>query len=301
MSDTTKQMLMNFLQGQGKIWGAMLSSYLVTHHVIDSSMSGQFTMMFVGGLIYACVSFWSWWNASGHALLATRLKKVTGQANLNDAGKVADALPSTPSPQVQAVAAAVVKASAVLALCVLVLSAFSGQASAATKLTGNAVKDFGPQAVSSLIPADPFQDLMTKMEAVKKDVIAGIISALQEADADAGTVVNTSTGDVKDPISHACYPAQVKFLQSLPSAQPIDSPAPYSGIVVFQRKRDFIAQVRAGLPVYLKLGCAPLLGDEVQTFIQIMGMVGVKVLPAAATAMFPALAPVTLPAMILSQ
>ena len=48
-------------------------------------------------------------------------------------------------------------------------------------------------------------------------------------------------------------------------------------VQLFQRKRDFIAQIQAGLPVYLKLGCQPLLGDEASVFTKLMGLVGIKV------------------------
>ena len=39
-----------------------------------------------------------------------------------------------------------------------------------------------------------------------------------------------------------------------------------AGVQLFQKKRDFVAQIQAGIPVYLKLGCAPLLGDEAAIF-----------------------------------
>ena len=180
----------------------------------------------------------------------------------------------------------------------IALFLMGGRADAQGRLTGDIAKDFGPKAVSPLMSGDPFNDLMAQIEKVKADQIDGIVSALKEADADAGQVINTATGDVKDPISHACYPAQIKFLQSLPVSQPITSPAPYNLIVLFQRKRDFVAQIKAGIPPYLKLGCSALLGDEIHVFVQTAALVGIKIVPAAATAMFPALAPVTLPAMV---
>lgn len=146
-------------------------------------------------------------------------------------------------------------------------------------------------------PFDPIGDLSAKIEAVKADTVTKLVAALMEADADAGTVINATTGDVKDPISHACYPAQIKFLQSLPSAQPIQSPAPFNLIVLFQRKRDFVAQVQAGLPSYLKLGCSAMLGDEISIFVKTLAMAGVKVGLAGMTGLFPVAAPLTLPAL----
>ena len=46
-------------------------------------------------------------------------------------------------------------------------------------------------------------------------------------------------------------------------------------------------QVKAGLPPYLVIGCSGLLGDEVKTFITLMGLVGVKIGIAGATALMP--------------
>lgn len=174
---------------------------------------------------------------------------------------------------------------------------------------------------------DPLGNLMAQLEQLQAAAVTGVIADINAADADASIVVTPAIpaqpavpavlaadgvtvvtpaipaqpmipAAVKDPISHACYPAAVRFLQTLPV---MTTPTgKFVGVQLFQQKRDFIAQIQAGLPTYIKLGCAPLLGDEINTFIQIMAMVGVKVLPAAATAIFPALAPITLPAMAIT-
>lgn len=157
----------------------------------------------------------------------------------------------------------------------------------------SAAKALAPAAPA----ADPLTTLMNQIQSVSADVITNVIADINAADADAAAI-STSTNQMNDPIAHACYPAAVKFLQSLPTAT-----APtgkLDGVQLFQKKRDFVAQIQAGVPVYLKLGCAPLLGDEVQTLISLLGMVGVKVLPAALTALVPALAPITLPALTLA-
>ena len=101
----------------------------------------------------------------------------------------------------------------------------------------------------------------------------------------------------RDPIAHACYPAQIKFLQSLPQIQAIKAPAPYNVIVLFQRKRDLVAQIKAGLPGYLKVGCAALLKDEERILVQTLGLIGVSVGAGVLTGVFPAAAPITLPAL----
>jgi hypothetical protein len=158
------------------------------------------------------------------------------------------------------------------------------------------------------ISADPLADLMKDIENIDANTVAGVISDITLANADASTIITpaiaaTATTPaiaqvVKDPISAACYPAAIQFIQSLPTATP--PTGKFVLVQLFQKKRDFISQLQAGLPTYLKLGCAPLLGDEITTFINLLAMVGVKVLPAAATALMPALAPITLPALALT-
>jgi hypothetical protein len=163
---------------------------------------------------------------------------------------------------------------------------------------------------------DPLTQFMDQLEKVKAENIAAVIADIQAADGDAGTVVTPAIpanpnatpptqaveAQVRDPIAHACYPALVKFLQSTPTFQPASGKL--VGFQLFQRKRDFVAQLKAGLPTYLKLGCAPLLGDEVNTFIQTMAMIGVKIAPAGIAAICPpcaaAVAPIALPALALT-
>ena len=79
----------------------------------------------------------------------------------------------------------------------------------------------------------------------------------------------------------------------------IKAPAPYNVIVMFQRKRDLVAQIKAGFPGYLKVGCAALLKDEETIFVQTLGLIGVPIAAGALTGIFPAAAPITLPALTL--
>ena len=157
-------------------------------------------------------------------------------------------------------------------------------------------------ATTSTNPVDAIIDLMTQIEQISATTITNVIADIMAANADASAIITPATATtpavVKDPISAACYPAAIQFLQSLPVAIP--PTGVLIGVQLFQKKRDFIAQIQAGLPVYLKLGCAPLLGDEITTFVNLMAMVGVKILPAAATLLMPALAPITLPALTLA-
>lgn len=170
-----------------------------------------------------------------------------------------------------------------------------------------------PAAAVMPLPArsgDPLADFMDQLEKVKAQNIQAVITDIQAADADAGAIVVPANptanppldAQVRDPIAHACYPALIKFLQSTPTFQPASGKL--VGFQLFQRKRDFVAQLKAGLPTYLKLGCAPLLGDEVNTFIQTMAMIGVKIAPAGIAAICPpcaaAAAPIALPALALT-
>lgn len=141
-------------------------------------------------------------------------------------------------------------------------------------------------------PTDALADLMAKIEALETKFVTGAITDIQAADKDA-SAVNPATGQMNDAISHACYPALVQFLQSLPTATPLTGD--FIGVQLFQRKRDFVAQIKAGLPTYLKLGCAALLGDEVQILMSALSLVGIKVGAATIAGLFPAAAPLALP------
>lgn len=129
--------------------------------------------------------------------------------------------------------------------------------------------------------ADGVQNLMNELQAANGAFVSNVVAAINEADADAGAIVvpatATTPAQVKDPISHACYPAQVQYLNSLPIAQKITVPAPYDVIPLFQFKRDFVNMVLAGqlIPAYLKVGCAALLGNEAAILIATLGIVGV--------------------------
>lgn len=194
-------------------------------------------------------------------------------------------------------------------------------------VTGNFIKDIQTDlstapttTATAASTGDPLADFMAKLETITQDTVAGVIADIQLADADAGTIITpaiaatpavaaTATSPAvpafpatsavfKDAIAHACYPAAIQFLQSIPAvAAPTGK---FVGVQLFQAKRDFVAQLQAGLPTYLKLGCAPLLGDEINIAVQVFNMIGIKIAPAALTAIMPALAPITLPAMVLA-
>jgi len=199
---------------------------------------------------------------------------------------------SKPGPWANLPAAAA-KPVIIIAIVIATLFAFGGSAHAQIL-----PKSKPPAAPASKV--DPLQKILDDISAKSATFVSGVILAIQEADDDAATLTNPSDPtSYRDPIAHACYPAQIKFLQSLPQIQAIKAPAPYNMIVMFQRKRDLVAQIKAGLPGYLKVGCSALLQDEVNIFAQTLGMIGVTVGAGALTGIFPAAAPITLPALTL--
>lgn len=176
------------------------------------------------------------------------------------------------------VPASAVKPVVILAALIMGMFAFSGDASAqGFKLKPlNQTATPVPATKPAAVAPDALSKIMDDIEKVQQDVVDGIVIDINAADADAGFLLNPADpSSFKDPISHACYPAAVKFLQSLPTATP--TTGKFVVVQLFQKKRDFVAQIKAGLPVYLKLGCAPLLGDEVAVLTKLLGLVGVQV------------------------
>ncbi len=150
------------------------------------------------------------------------------------------------------------------------------------KMTGNITRDIAAAnakfKTATVAPApanDSISKLMAQLSSVQQEVVDGVVADINAADADAAMLTNPSDPtSFKDPISHACYPAAVKFLQALPVATP--TTGKFIVVQLFQKKRDFVAQIQAGIPVYLKLGCAPLLGDEIAILNKLLGLVGVQ-------------------------
>lgn len=182
------------------------------------------------------------------------------------------------APGAAAAVAAIAKAAAVLLFAIFAVGLVSVQPASAQlrPLTGNLKKDLAPAARTAPAPLAGLQGFMDQLSKIQTKLVDDTVADMTAADGDAATLINPSDPtSFRDPISHACYPAAIKFLQSLPA-----STAPTGTLIavqLFQKKRDFVAQIQAGLPVYLKLGCAPLLGDEAAIFTKLMGLLGVNV------------------------
>ncbi|SDD95906.1 hypothetical protein SAMN05216337_1017158 [Bradyrhizobium brasilense] len=189
---------------------------------------------------------------------------------------------SKPGPLVS-VPPGVIKPIVVLAIMFAALFAFGGDAHAQARkpqFTGNIVADtkanLAPKAAATTGAPTGLAKFMSDLANLQKTIVDNVVADITAADADAATLTNPGDpASFRDPIAHACYPAAVKFLTELPvSTAPTGT---LVGVQLFQKKRDFIMQIQAGLPTYLKLGCAPLLGDEAQVFTKLMGLVGINV------------------------
>lgn len=95
------------------------------------------------------------------------------------------------------------------------------------------------------------------------------VTDLQNADAIA---VGPNPASPVDPIGHACYPALIQFIQSLPGSSP--STTVSGAFSAFETARVTVNQVQGfQVPIYLKMGCAPLLVDT-QTFLANLAAIG---------------------------
>lgn len=307
MGDTTKTLLALFARRAFTAAGV----WLVSKGLIQGDPSG-----FVGACMVLAEIAYEGWNRYGMVLVNAQLAKLKGVHPSQTA-----APPAPPSPPT------VLKVIAFFAVIVVSLVMVASVAMAAPKVLPPLSKKSGlllpcigatnlplgcaPSAAAQAAaeaPQPTLASIMAQIEAVQAKTVADVIADINAADVDAGTVITpaipaTSTTPavaavVKDPIAHACYPALVEFLQSLPTAN-----APSGtlvGVQMFQDSRDFVAQIQAGIPTYLKLGCAPLLGDEVNIVIQALNLVGVKLGAAAIAAALPGLAPIAVPALTLT-
>lgn len=315
MNDATKTLLALFARRAFTAAGVWLAS----KGLIQGDPSG-----FVGACMVLAEVAYEGWNRYGMVLVNAQLAKLKG---VHPAQMPAPPAPPA-SPAVKAMLAifAVLLASLIFGHPAMAQSSRINSSTPKPALTGNLAKDIkaglNPASATTAAPSsgDDLANFMAQLEKVTSDNVAAVIADLQLADIDAGTIITpaiaaspaiaaTATSPavpafagspavVKDAISHACYPAAVQFLQSIPAvAAPTGK---FVGMQLFQAKRDFVAELQAGLPTYLVLGCAPLLGDEIKIAVQVFNMIGIKVLPATLTALMPALAPVTLPAMIMA-
>ena len=252
--------------------------------------------MFLGGLVTMFSSQGSMIKSVA-AMPGVDKIAVNSQANQTLAQIATSAAPDSAkveaTPGAQAAVVQTAKGAAIILTLVL-----AGMVGFAADANAQGVLPKARPAAAAAV--DPLQQLMDQIAAKKVEFVTNVVAAIQEADDDAATLTNPADpGSFRDPIAHACYPAQIKFLQSLPQVQAIKAPTPYNVIVLFQRKRDLVAQIKQGLPGYLKVGCAALLQDEKTILLQTLGLIGVTVGTGALTGVFPAIAPITLPALAL--
>jgi hypothetical protein len=271
MDSDTLKFLANFLAKKAAAWAA---GSLVTIGALQPNQETQFITMGSGIIVGLLAFIWSWWNDRGKSAVLAELAKAHGVVSQSaSTAKASKAIVAAVNDnKIVPVGSGAVKIAAMLLFGFLfVLQGVPANAAAAANpLAG----------ISAAV-----DNFVAQLQAKQAQDIQNVISALQEADADAGQVIvpatATSPAVVKDPLSHACYPAQVQYLQSLPTAQPIKSQPPYNLIVMFQYKRDFVNMLLSGqlIPAYLKLGCSALIGNEAAIFAATAGLVGIA--PAA--------------------
>lgn len=263
---------------------------LAAHGYITNGGAG--VEAFIGAGMTIAGLFWGWWTTSGYIQVGGLLKKLTATHTASAAVEVAKVMPAASQTGAAEQAKSIATAAGVIKV-LLVAFLLTSLVPLAHAQTGNIIKDITARRVAVVKPTvaasststDPLSKLMSDLANVQAELVSGIISDITAADLDAGTIVTPAIAAtdttpampavVKDPISHACYPAEIQFLQSLPVATP--TTGTYFLVQLFQKKRDFVAQIQSGLPVYLKLGCAPLLGDEVSILTKSLGLIGVNV------------------------
>lgn len=295
MEDSTKKAVASIGAGIAQKILMGQAAGLVAHGML----SANYTEVYVSVGMALVGAAWSLWEDFGQPILLSQLevlkaKSLAQAAKMKDAGvppitvnQIAAASPTLTAAGVtkaiatlpQAVQDNIAKA-AVIMFAVIISGMMFAQPSQAAQLTGNLAADIAARKAAAATPAatstSGLQKFMDDLAKIKAKVVDDTVADINAADSDAASLVNPSDPtSFRDPISHACYPAAVKFIQSLPVAT--TPTGTFIAVQLFQKKRDFVAQIQAGLPVYLKLGCAPLLGDEAAIFTKLLGLVGVKV------------------------
>jgi len=126
------------------------------------------------------------------------------------------------------------------------------------------------KATTAPAAAPSLSSIITQLDSFLEQLSAKSISDLEAADALAAQTDPTTNQPV-DALAHACYPALIKFVQSLP-APPSGQVGP---AVIYERTRILRMTVQNGLPNYLKIGCAPLVQDESTLLVKIAALLGV--------------------------
>lgn len=146
----------------------------------------------------------------------------------------------------------------------------------------------GTQTVDTTKDGDFVSTIINKLNTLDDKLVADIDGANTLA-----SEIDPNTNKAKDEIAAACYPQAKKFIVSLKGQAPA-ADAPKQGIVtLFERKRLLVMAIKQGLPNYLVIGCAPLLGDEAKVLVGVLGMAGINlVLPGGGLAALAAKLPV---------
>lgn len=147
----------------------------------------------------------------------------------------------------------------------LALVAFPALAQPKTSPAGKAAAVASTATTTPRDPASFLADLFAKLAAKGT-------ADLEAADALA-SAIDPDTGKMRDELAHACYPAMIKFIGSIP--QPDASAV--GPAVIFERGRLARMVIQSGFPNYLKIGCAPLMQDEANLLVRLAAMVGIAI------------------------
>lgn len=119
------------------------------------------------------------------------------------------------------------------------------------------------------------QGLAAFLTALSAKGISDLQNALALANSPVpGSVTATApNGTPSDPVGAQCYQALITFVQTLP-------PPPKPGTVVgLATQHEFLRiagmQLKTGIPSALKIGCAPMVVDDVAVYAGIAVMVGI--------------------------
>lgn len=168
-----------------------------------------------------------------------------------------------------------VKPVVLLAVILGSLFAFTGDARAQGKLTGNLVKDIAaatgkPATVATTATSTDsaigsFGDSVRK---ITKELVDKAIADVTAASADADKH--------NDLISKPCWDANLKLLQGLPS-QWENPPADIGIALGIQIQRDLLNSITGNDTTSLKVACAALWGDQLKIVANVGALLGIRI------------------------
>lgn len=271
MDASTKQVLVTVGGGILKKVLMLQAAGLVSHGLISSNNTETFVSlgMAAGGAL------WSLWDDFGRAIVLSKLAVWKAQAlaqaaKLDEHGiapvtqqQIADQSPVLTVKDVAKVVTAIL-------VCMFVMSIGSANA--------QIFKKPATPSAPGVAKATPLADFLTNIAKIRNQ----LINDTQNADALAGAVDPTLPGGVKDPLAHQCYPAQVRWLQTLPDLSALNDAKNGNGadiglgvITKYEILRMARLYAQNGFPPDLKMNCAAMIQDDIQFGLKFAALFGV--------------------------